>query len=141
MTGQLRAKENNLVERTDAQAARVIVYDGYCHLCSGWARFHRRHPAKPPFDLVAMQSQRGRELLTIHGIDPDDPTTFLVLDGGKAFTQSDAAIQVMVASGGLWRLASLAKWVPRRLRDGFYGVVARNRYRWFGKRASCYLPP
>jgi predicted DCC family thiol-disulfide oxidoreductase YuxK len=57
------------------------------------------------------------------------------------FTQSDAAIQVMVASGGLWRLASLARWVPRRLRDELYGVVARNRYRWFGKRASCYLPP
>ncbi|HEV2270242.1 MAG TPA: DCC1-like thiol-disulfide oxidoreductase family protein [Steroidobacteraceae bacterium] len=130
-----------MVERAEAQAVRIIVYDGYCHLCSGWARFHHRHPTTPPFDLVAMQSRRGRELLTIHGVDPDDPTTFLVLDGGMTFTQSDAAIQVMIASGGLWRLASLARWVPSRLRDGVYGVVARNRYRWFGKRTSCYLPP
>jgi predicted DCC family thiol-disulfide oxidoreductase YuxK len=91
---------------------RIIVFDGYCHLCSGWARFHHRHPAKPPFELVAAQSPRGRELLTTHGVDPDDPTTFLVLDGGKTFTQSDAAIQVMIASGGLWRLTSLARWVP-----------------------------
>jgi predicted DCC family thiol-disulfide oxidoreductase YuxK len=88
-----------------------------------------------------MQSPRGRELLTSHGVDPDDPMTFLVLDGGNAFTQSDAAIQVMVASGGLWRAMSLARWVPRGLRDGLYGVVARNRYRWFGKRSTCYLPP
>jgi predicted DCC family thiol-disulfide oxidoreductase YuxK len=130
-----------LGESTEAQVVRVIVYDGYCHLCSGWARFHHRHPAKPAFELVAMQSQRGRELLTTHGVDPDDPTTFLVLDDGKAFTQSDAAIQVMIGSGGFWRLASLARVIPRRLRDGLYGVVARNRYRWFGKRASCYLLP
>ena len=107
-----------MVERNEAQPVRIIVYDGFCHLCSGWARFHHRHPAKPPFDLVAMQSQRGRELLTSHDVDPDDPTTFLVLDGGKTFTQSDAAIHVMIASGGLWRLALLARWVPRRLRDG-----------------------
>lgn len=100
-----------------------------------------RRATKPPFELVAMQSQRGRELLTGNGVDPDDPTTFLVLDGAKTCAQSDAVIQVMMASGGLWRLASLAKWVPRRLRDGLYGLVARNRYRWFGKRASCYLPP
>ncbi|HEX4268782.1 MAG TPA: DCC1-like thiol-disulfide oxidoreductase family protein [Steroidobacteraceae bacterium] len=121
--------------------ARIIVFDGYCHLCSGWARFHPRHPARSPFNLVAAQSPRGRGLLTLHGINPDDPTTFLVLDAGRTFTQSDAAIEVMIASGGLWRLASLARWLPRRLRDGLYGLVARNRYRWFGKRASCYLPP
>lgn len=88
-----------------------------------------------------MQSSRGRELLTLHGVDPDDPTTFLVLDGGSTFTQSDAAIQLMVASGGLWRLAGLARGVPRAWRDGIYGLVARNRYRWFGKRTRCYLPP
>lgn len=130
-----------MVERNEAQPVRIIVYDGLCHLCCGWARFHHRHPAKPPFDLVAMQSERGRELLISHGVDPDDPTTFLVLDAGKTFTQSDAAIQVMIASGGPWRLALLARGVPRRLRDGLYGLIARNRYRWFGKRTSCYLPP
>lgn len=137
MTGQ----ESIAVECTETPAGRLSVYDGYCHLCSGWARFHHRHPIKPPFELIAMQSPRGRELLTVHGVDPDDPTTFLVLDRGQIFTQSDAAIQVMVASGGLWRLMSIARWVPRRLRDGLYGVVARNRYRWFGKRTSCYLQP
>ena len=56
-------------------------------------------------------------------------------------SQSDAAVQVMVASGSLWRLASLARWVPRRWRDGLYRMVATDRYRWFGKRTSCYLEP
>ena len=128
-------------KQPETPAVRVIVYDGYCHLCSGWARFHHRHPATPPFELIAMQSPRGRELLIAHGVDADDPTTFLVLDSGRTFTQSDAAIQVMIASGGLWRLASLARWVPRRWRDGLYRLVAINRYRWFGKRTSCYLEP
>jgi predicted DCC family thiol-disulfide oxidoreductase YuxK len=119
----------------------VIVFDGYCHLCSGWARFHHRHPATPPFDLVPMQSPRGRELLMAHGIDPADPTTFLVLDAGQAFTQSDAAIRVMTSSGGPWRLTGVARWVPQSWRDAIYQLLARNRYRWFGKRATCYLPP
>jgi predicted DCC family thiol-disulfide oxidoreductase YuxK len=122
-------------------SSRVIVFDGYCHLCSGWARFHHRHPATPPFDLVPMQSPRGRELLMAHGIDPADPTTFLVLDAGQAFTQSDAAIRVMTSSAGAWWLAGVARWVPQRWRDAIYQFLARNRYRWFGKRATCYLPP
>ena len=64
-----------------------------------------------------------------------------VLDAGQAFTQSDVAICVMTASGGAWRLAAVARWVPRRWRDAIYQLVARNRYRWFGKRATRYLPP
>lgn len=64
------ARENSLMDQTNTAATRTIVYDGYCHLCSGWARFHHHHPATPPFELVPMQSPRGRELLTMHGADP-----------------------------------------------------------------------
>jgi predicted DCC family thiol-disulfide oxidoreductase YuxK len=118
---------------------RILVFDGHCHLCSGWARFLMRHRVEPPFQLVAMQSEAGRALLSSHAIDPDDPASFLVLDGPQELTQSDAVIHVIAALGGAWRCAQAARILPRRWRDGLYRLLARNRYRWFGRRDTCYL--
>jgi predicted DCC family thiol-disulfide oxidoreductase YuxK len=120
--------------------ARAIVFDGICHVCSGWIRFLGRHRIDPPFQLLPMQSAAGKALLVQHGIDPEDPATFLVLDRGRQLTESDAAIHVIAALGGLWQMAQLARVVPRRWRDAAYRLLARNRYRWFGRRDSCYLP-
>jgi predicted DCC family thiol-disulfide oxidoreductase YuxK len=119
---------------------RVLVYDGYCHLCSGWARFLRRHPVTPAFRLVPMQAEEGRALLAAQGIDPGDPSTFLVIDQGQVLRESAAAIHVVTALGGLWRVFAVARLVPRGLRDAMYRLLARNRYRWFGRRQVCYLP-
>jgi predicted DCC family thiol-disulfide oxidoreductase YuxK len=119
---------------------RLLVYDGYCHLCSGWARFMARHPLSPPFQLVAMQSEAGRALLSANGIDPEDPATFLVIDAGRVLRESDGAIHVVTVFGGAWRCFALARVIPRGLRDALYRLLARNRYRWFGRREVCYLP-
>lgn len=121
-------------------ADRVLVFDGYCHLCSGWARFMARHPLDPPFRLVAMQSDEGRKLLAAQGIDPEDPSTFLVIDAGQVHRESDGAIHVVTVLGGAWRSFVFARVIPRRLRDALYRLLARNRYRWFGRRQVCYLP-
>jgi predicted DCC family thiol-disulfide oxidoreductase YuxK len=120
--------------------ARVIVFDGICHVCSGWIRFLGRHRIDPPFQLLPMQSAAGKALLVQCGIDPEDPATFLVLDRGRQLTESDAEIHVIAALGGFWRMAELARVVPRRWRDAAYRLLARNRYRWFGRRGTCYLP-
>jgi predicted DCC family thiol-disulfide oxidoreductase YuxK len=120
--------------------ARVIVFDGICHVCSGWIRFLGRHRIDPPFQLLPMQSAAGRALLIQYGIDPDDPATFLVLDRGQRLTESDAAIHVIAALGGLWRMAQLGRILPQRWRDAAYRLLAQNRYRWFGRRGTCYLP-
>ena len=119
---------------------RVIVFDGFCHVCTGGVRFVLRHPLDPPFELVPMQSERGRALLATHGIDPEDPTTFLVLDDSKVMTESDGSLHVMAALGGIWRLTAAGRIVPKPVRDWLYRVLARNRYNWFGKRDTCYLP-
>ncbi len=120
--------------------ARIIVFDGICHVCTGGVRFFRRLPIKPPFQLIPMQSATGKALLVEYGIDPEDPMTFLVLDHGQRFTESDASIHVIAAAGGLWRMIHIVRIVPRRWRDGLYRLLARNRYRWFGRRSACYLP-
>jgi len=121
-------------------AERIVVFDGYCHVCSGWVRFMKKHPGEPPFEHLPMQSERGRALLVAHGIDPEDPMTFLVIDGGEVMTESDGGIHVVAALGGPWRLAAAGKLMPKPWRDWIYRVLARNRYKWFGKRDSCYLP-
>jgi predicted DCC family thiol-disulfide oxidoreductase YuxK len=87
-----------------------------------------------------MQSVAGRAILVDHGIDPEDPTTFLVLDQGERYTESEASIHVIAALGGLWRVVHIARLVPRSWRDALYRLLARNRYRWFGRRGACYLP-
>jgi predicted DCC family thiol-disulfide oxidoreductase YuxK len=120
---------------------RAIVYDGYCNVCTGWARFLAKHPIEPPFTLVAVQSEAGRSLLSANNIDPDDPMTFLVIDGRRHLTESDAVIHLLTETGGVWRLIGIARIVPRGWRDALYRLLARNRYRWFGKRSRCYLPP
>jgi predicted DCC family thiol-disulfide oxidoreductase YuxK len=119
--------------------SRIVVFDGLCHLCSGGARWLQHHQSKPPFYLVPMQSDLGRTLLTQHGYDPDDPLTFLVLDGDRCFTQSDAWIHLVAAAGRGWRLVHAARVIPRAWRDSVYRLIARNRYRWFGRWKTCYL--
>jgi len=121
--------------------ARIVVFDGICHVCSGWARFLGRHRIEPPFQLIPMQTPAGKALLVENGIDSGDPATFLVVDRGRRFTESDAAIHVIAALGGLWGTINAARIVPRIWRDALYRLLARNRYRWFGRRATCYLPP
>ncbi|WP_397574123.1 thiol-disulfide oxidoreductase DCC family protein [Silanimonas sp.] len=124
-------------------ADRVIVFDGVCSLCSGWVHFllaRRRLPGDLHF--AAMQGARGRALLDAHGIDPDDPATFLYLDRGRAWTDSDALAAVLATLGPGWSaLAALIRITPRPLRDAGYRAIARNRYRWFGRRATCLVPP
>jgi predicted DCC family thiol-disulfide oxidoreductase YuxK len=88
-----------------------------------------------------MQSVAGKGLLVEYGIDPEDPATFLVLDHGSRFIESDAAIHVISALGGLWRISDALRIVPKSWRDFLYRMLARNRYRWFGRRSVCYLPP
>jgi predicted DCC family thiol-disulfide oxidoreductase YuxK len=120
--------------------ARLMVFDGLCNLCSGGARWVQRHKIEPPFRLVPMQSDLGRSLLAQHGYDPNDPLTFLVLDGGRCLTQSDAWIHLVAAAGGAWRLIYATRVIPQPLRNSVYRLIARNRYRWFGRRTACYIP-
>jgi predicted DCC family thiol-disulfide oxidoreductase YuxK len=127
------------MQRLDSNG-RIIVFDGICHVCSGGVRFLARHRIEPPFELIPMQSAEGKALLDKYGIDTEDPSTFLVLDRRLVLTQSDASIHVMAAIGGLWRLVVVARVIPRAWRDWLYRLLARNRYRWFGRRATCYVP-
>lgn len=125
---------------TTAADGPVIVFDGVCVLCNGWVRFLLRHDRLARYRFAAMQSVRGRVLLAAHGLDPDDPASFLLVDGQGAWTDTAAIARVLAGLGGPWRLARMLDRVPRRLADAAYRTLARNRYRWFGRHAHCVLP-
>lgn len=124
----------------DVDRGRVVVFDGLCNLCSGGAQWLLHHPSRSPYRLIPMQSDLGRALLVQHNYDPDDPLTFLVIDGPRSLTESDAWIHLVDAAGGAWRLVRAARIIPRSVRDMVYRLIARNRYRWFGRRTSCFIP-
>ena len=118
----------------------IVVFDGVCVLCSRWVGFIVARDRDARFRFAPMQSQTGRSLLLTHGLDPDDPLSLLVVEGDNAWIDSEAILRVVGAFGGLWRIAALARLVPRSWRNRAYRILARNRYRWFGRRETCLVP-
>lgn len=118
----------------------IIVFDGVCALCNGWVDFLLARDRCQRYRFAAMQSPAGRRLLATHGLDPDDPASFLLLDGQGAHTDTDAIARVLSGLGGGWRVAALGRLLPRAMRDRLYRVVARNRYRLSGRRDACRMP-
>ena len=119
----------------------LIVFDGMCVLCSANARFVLKHDRKRRFRLTTAQGPLGTELYRRFGLATDDYETMIVIDEqGRLLTESDGAIAIFSRLGWPWRIASAARIVPRKLRDALYRAVARNRYRLFGRRVSCWLP-
>jgi predicted DCC family thiol-disulfide oxidoreductase YuxK len=118
----------------------VIVFDAMCVLCSANARFVLRHDRHGHFRLASMQGEAGAALYRRFGIDPADPETMIVVEDDRALRNSDAVLAVWRGLGWPWRALGVLRLVPRGLRDGIYGLVARNRYRLFGRRETCWLP-
>lgn len=125
---------------TDHATRPVIVFDGACVLCNGWVRFLLKRDRRARYLFAAMQGEAGRMLLRQHGLNPDDPLSMLLVDGDAARSDTDAIIAVLTGLGGAWRLVGALRVVPRVLRDPLYRWIARNRYRWFGRREQCLLP-
>jgi predicted DCC family thiol-disulfide oxidoreductase YuxK len=119
----------------------VIVFDGQCVLCSAFARFILRKDHRARFRLLAAQSELGDALYRHFGLDPVHYETYVLLQDGKAYFRSEASLRILDGLGPPWSLlAAAARLVPLALRDAVYNVMARNRLRWFGTRAQCYLP-
>ena len=117
----------------------VILYDGVCIFCSRWVRFVIARDTARRFRFTPIQSDYGTRLAKAFGIDPDDPDTNAVVHGGVAWMKSDAALTVLShLPGWSWTRALFA--VPKPLRDAVYSVVARNRYKIFGKYETCFVP-
>lgn len=117
--------------------SHIIVFDGICNLCSSLVDFVSSRDPGGVFTFVPLQTSTGQELLEQHGVSVDDVDTFLLVRGGIALLRSDAAIAIAAELTRPWNLLTVLRYVPKPIRDWGYTLVARNRYRWFGKRATC----
>lgn len=118
----------------------VIIFDGFCSLCSGWAAFVLRHDERNRFRLLTAQSELGRSLYRHYGLDPEDYETNILIEHGVAWFKSEGSIRMAMGLGWPWRAAAALRILPMRFRDWLYNKVALNRLRLFGKRDTCYLP-
>jgi predicted DCC family thiol-disulfide oxidoreductase YuxK len=118
----------------------IIVFDGYCALCSGWARFVLEHDQHGTYRLLPAQSPLGRALYVHYGLDPEDYETNILIADGAAWFKSEGSIRMAEGLGLPWSLAAAFRIVPRPIRDRLYQFIANNRLRFFGKRATCYAP-
>ena len=119
----------------------IVVFDGQCRFCSGWVRFLLPRDRRGRLRFAAMQGRQGAALLARHGLKPENLDTLLVTEGEDALLRTEAIIRVVRALGGVWTLSALLYAVPAFLRDPLYGLVARNRYRLFGRTEACLVPP
>ena len=117
-----------------------MLFDGVCKLCTGAVAFLLRHEQDQVLRFAPLQSPAGMRLMQEYGIEPSQMKTFVVIADGKAYVRSDAAIRVARSLRGAWKLLGVIGIVPRPIRDYAYDVVARNRYRWFGRHEACIAP-
>lgn len=122
------------------QLDNVVMFDGVCNLCAHSVKFILDHEADQTLRFTPLQSPAGTRLMHDLGLDPEDASTFVLIADGKAYVKSDAAIRLSRYFRRAWKPLGIIKIIPRRIRDWAYDVVARKRYRWFGRLDSCMVP-
>jgi predicted DCC family thiol-disulfide oxidoreductase YuxK len=129
-----------MIDNVTGPAPDLVVFDGVCVLCNGFARFVHRHDRASTFRFATAQSASGRAVYASVGLSPDAMETVLVRRNGRVLQKSDAVFAAVAGFGGLWRMINLFRLCPRPIRDWVYDRIARNRYRIFGRLDTCPLP-
>jgi len=123
----------------------IVLYDGVCGLCNQLVQFLLKRDKHDQLRYASLQSDFASKILVRHGLNPKDLDTVCVVinyqePDERVLTRSTAILSVVNDLGGIWKVAAIGKIIPRPIRDLFYEVVARNRYRMFGKYETCMLP-
>ncbi|MCS6798587.1 MAG: thiol-disulfide oxidoreductase DCC family protein [Myxococcota bacterium] len=120
----------------------VILFDGVCALCDGLVRFVVRRDPVGRFRFAPLQSRAARDLLEAlgHRAPADPPASVMLVENGRVYEASDAALRIARSLRGPWRALWILALVPRPLRDAVYRFVAARRYRWFGRHDTCTVP-
>ncbi len=120
--------------------APVILFDGVCGLCQGWVQWVLIHDRRALFRFAALQSRVAGELLATAGVTGPLPDSLVLVVDGAVHTRSGAALRVFGSLGLPWSLLRVLLLVPPFVRDWTYDLIARHRYRWFGKTEQCLVP-
>ncbi|HBR49980.1 MAG TPA: thiol-disulfide oxidoreductase DCC [Nitrospira sp.] len=123
-----------------AKYERLILFDGVCNWCNAWVNFVIDHDPGRQFKLGTLQSEQAQRILRDLDLSATDYQTFLLLEEGRVSTKSTAALRVLRQLSWWWPLYYLCVLVPAPIRDVVYDFVARHRYQWMGRAATCRIP-
>lgn len=120
---------------------QIVLFDGVCTFCNDSVRFIMQRDKKDLFRFASLQSALGQQLTRERGIDTSQIDSIILIKPGEAYyIKSDAALNISKKLSALYPLLSLFLVLPRGFRDFFYDIIARNRYKWFGKKEECPIP-
>lgn len=129
------------MENVSTDVHPILIYDGDCGLCNRAVDYILKHDVQGQFRFVANGSTIGKSILKQYGLATDPPPqTMVVIANNKHFTKSEAALMIARILGGRHKIMGICWLVPGFLRNVVYDLIARNRYRWFGKKTTCRLP-
>ena len=117
----------------------ILLFDGVCNFCNRWVNFIIRHDKKNKFRFAALQSEAGKRLLKKYSISEKEESAILIYNE-KIYLKSSTGLHVLYHLGGIYSLAFVFIIVPTYIRDFYYEIIARNRYKWWGKRNECMIP-
>jgi predicted DCC family thiol-disulfide oxidoreductase YuxK len=118
----------------------IIFFDGVCNLCNASVQFVIAHDKKDQFSFSAIQGELAKEVLPNFKVNPGKLNTVLLLEKGKLYTKSSAALRIAKKLSGAWPLLYSFIIIPKFIRDWVYNIIAKNRYKWWGKEESCWVP-
>jgi predicted DCC family thiol-disulfide oxidoreductase YuxK len=118
----------------------IILFDGICNLCNSSVLFVIRQDRHQKFKFASLQSAYGQQQMQYFHLPSGELSTVLLIKNGKLYQKSNAALEIARNLSGLWPLFYIFKVIPPFIRDGVYDWIARNRYRWFGKKNECMIP-
>jgi predicted DCC family thiol-disulfide oxidoreductase YuxK len=123
------------------QDNKIILFDGVCNLCNSSVQFIIKHDKKDSFRFASLQSDLGREIVNHIGFDVTKTDSIVLYEPGKAYyTKAQAAFKIAQELSGIYRLLGLFSSLPQFITNTFYDYIAKNRYKWYGKKESCMLP-
>ncbi len=118
----------------------IILFDGICNLCNGSVQYVVKHDSKQLFRFASLQSDTGQILLKKYNLPENNFNSFVLIQNDRAYIKSTAALMVAKKLDGFVKVLYAFIIVPPFIRNGVYNLIAKNRYKWFGKRASCMIP-
>ena len=120
---------------------KIVLFDGVCNLCDGAVQFIIKHDKKDVFRFASLQSDTGRKLVADRGLDPDEIDSIMLIEPGVAYyRKSTAALEISRNLSGGYSLLKNFLGLPEGFRDLIYDLIAKNRYKWFGKKDECMIP-
>lgn len=122
------------------EGKKIILFDGVCNLCNGAINFIIKRDKKDIFRYASLQSDVGLKLTKERGIDTSKMDTFLLIESDKYYHKSTAALHIARQLSGVYPLFSIFLIIPKPIRNWVYGIISKNRYKWFGKNESCLIP-